>query len=310
VSRDVPEPKQVVRPLLRWYARARRDLPWRGSRDPYRVWVSEIMLQQTQVERVREYFMRFTARFPTVASLARAREADVLKLWEGLGYYRRARQLHAAGRRVRVRPVEEGRVADRPHAHAAALVGDPLPERRPFPALGADETQLHELVGPQQPLQLLEEGGRDAGLADPDVVGEGLAEAAQVGTLGAREREFVHPGSVAGAQPAAKLEAYFAAFLKRMEERRKRGADNSVMSLASTATPTPVAAPPPARSHKDAARAPLQPVGACCDDDGDDDEDDHKINSPIYQRTRKLGRLGAGAKTNRPPRRSSLAGQK
>jgi A/G-specific adenine glycosylase len=100
VSRDVPEPKQVVRPLLRWYARARRDLPWRGSRDPYRVWVSEIMLQQTQVERVRDYFTRFTARFPDVRALAKAREADVLKLWEGLGYYRRARQLHAAAREV------------------------------------------------------------------------------------------------------------------------------------------------------------------------------------------------------------------
>ncbi|MFM7108018.1 MAG: A/G-specific adenine glycosylase [Planctomycetaceae bacterium] len=100
MSRDVPEPGKVVRPLVRWYARARRDLPWRGSRDPYRVWVSEIMLQQTQVERVRDYFARFTARFPDVAALARAREADVLKLWEGLGYYRRARQLHAAAREI------------------------------------------------------------------------------------------------------------------------------------------------------------------------------------------------------------------
>lgn len=97
---DVPKSDRVTRPLLRWYARARRDLPWRGSRDPYRVWVSEIMLQQTQVERVRDYFARFTARFPTVAALARAREADVLRLWEGLGYYRRARQLHAAARMI------------------------------------------------------------------------------------------------------------------------------------------------------------------------------------------------------------------
>ncbi|MFM9057937.1 MAG: A/G-specific adenine glycosylase [Planctomycetaceae bacterium] len=97
---DIPEPASVVRPLLRWYARARRDLPWRGSRDPYRVWVSEIMLQQTQVERVRDYFSRFLRRFPTVAALARAREADVLGHWEGLGYYRRARQLHAAAREI------------------------------------------------------------------------------------------------------------------------------------------------------------------------------------------------------------------
>ena len=100
MSRDVPDPGKVVRPLLRWYARARRDLPWRGSRDPYRVWVSEIMLQQTQVERVRDYFIRFVRRYPTVAALAGAREADVLRLWEGLGYYRRARQLHAAARAI------------------------------------------------------------------------------------------------------------------------------------------------------------------------------------------------------------------
>lgn len=85
---------------MRWYARAKRDLPWRRSRDPYAIWVSEVMLQQTQVERVREYFARFMQRFPAVAELAAAREADVLKHWEGLGYYRRARQLHAAAKQV------------------------------------------------------------------------------------------------------------------------------------------------------------------------------------------------------------------
>jgi A/G-specific adenine glycosylase len=90
----------VARPLLAWYARARRDLPWRRSPDPYRVWVSEIMLQQTQVERVKDFFARFVARFPDVASLAAAREPEVLRLWEGLGYYRRARQLHAAAKRI------------------------------------------------------------------------------------------------------------------------------------------------------------------------------------------------------------------
>lgn len=90
----------IVRPLLRWYARAKRDLPWRGTADPYHVWVSEIMLQQTQVERVRDYFGRFIERFPTVHDLAAAREHDVLRRWEGLGYYRRARQLHAAARQI------------------------------------------------------------------------------------------------------------------------------------------------------------------------------------------------------------------
>jgi len=93
-------PARIAADLLAWYSRARRDLPWRRSRDPYRVWVSEIMLQQTQVERVRDYFVRFIDRFPTVESLAAADEHDVLRLWEGLGYYRRARQLHAAARQV------------------------------------------------------------------------------------------------------------------------------------------------------------------------------------------------------------------
>jgi A/G-specific adenine glycosylase len=90
----------VVRALLAWYGHARRDLPWRRSQDPYRVWVSEIMLQQTQVERVRDFYDRFLKRFPTVAALAAAAEHDVLRLWEGLGYYRRARQLHAAAKTI------------------------------------------------------------------------------------------------------------------------------------------------------------------------------------------------------------------
>ena len=95
-ARDASSPAAVARALLAWYARAQRDLPWRRSPDPYRVWVSEIMLQQTQVERVKDFFQRFIARFPDVATLAAARESEVLRLWEGLGYYRRARQLHAA----------------------------------------------------------------------------------------------------------------------------------------------------------------------------------------------------------------------
>jgi A/G-specific adenine glycosylase len=88
------------RRLLAWYRRHGRDLPWRGSRDPYVVWVSEVMLQQTQVETVKPYFARFLAEFPTIESLARADEDRVLRLWEGLGYYRRARQLHQAAKRI------------------------------------------------------------------------------------------------------------------------------------------------------------------------------------------------------------------
>jgi A/G-specific adenine glycosylase len=82
--------------LLRWQARhGRHDLPWQGTRDPYRVWLSEIMLQQTQVVTVRDYYARFLQRFPDVRSLAAASVDDVLALWSGLGYYSRARNLHA-----------------------------------------------------------------------------------------------------------------------------------------------------------------------------------------------------------------------
>lgn len=87
--------------LLAWFAQNARTLPWRGTHDAYRVWVSEIMLQQTQVATVIEYFTRFMESFPTVTALADADEDTVLRHWEGLGYYRRARQLHAAARVVR-----------------------------------------------------------------------------------------------------------------------------------------------------------------------------------------------------------------
>ncbi len=82
------------RKLLAWYDRHQRQLPWRESRDPYRIWLSEIMLQQTTVAAVIPYFERFLARFPNLQILARADEADVLQLWEGLGYYSRARNIH------------------------------------------------------------------------------------------------------------------------------------------------------------------------------------------------------------------------
>ncbi len=86
--------------LLAWYDAHARDLPWRKSRDPYRVWLSEIMLQQTRVAAVIEHYHEFLRRFPTVEKLAAAREASVLAAWSGLGYYRRARMLHAAAKVV------------------------------------------------------------------------------------------------------------------------------------------------------------------------------------------------------------------
>jgi A/G-specific adenine glycosylase len=84
--------------VLAWFRAHQRDLPWRHNRDPYRIWVAEVMLQQTRIAAVMPYYLRFLARFPTVESLARAPEAEVLKLWSGLGYYSRARNLHRASR--------------------------------------------------------------------------------------------------------------------------------------------------------------------------------------------------------------------
>lgn len=92
---------EFARSLVTWQrSHGRNDLPWQGTRDPYRVWLSEIMLQQTQVDTVIPYYHRFLARFPDVASLARAPLEDVLALWSGLGYYARARNLHRAAQAV------------------------------------------------------------------------------------------------------------------------------------------------------------------------------------------------------------------
>jgi A/G-specific adenine glycosylase len=92
--------REFRRALRAWFDGNARELPWRGTRDPYAIWLSEIMLQQTQVETVKPYFQRFLAALPTIADLAAAEEQQVLWLWEGLGYYRRARQFHAAARKI------------------------------------------------------------------------------------------------------------------------------------------------------------------------------------------------------------------
>jgi A/G-specific adenine glycosylase len=94
------EARAIARSLERWFEQAARDLPWRRTRDPYRIWVSEVMLQQTRVETVCGYYQRFLAHFPTVHALGRAPLDEVLKSWSGLGYYRRARQLWRAARAV------------------------------------------------------------------------------------------------------------------------------------------------------------------------------------------------------------------
>jgi len=96
-------PRQLAslrRNLLAWYRANRRDLPWRRGRDPYRIWLAEIMLQQTRIAAVLPYYEHFLERFPTVRELARARESEVLKYWAGLGYYSRARNLHRGAKQI------------------------------------------------------------------------------------------------------------------------------------------------------------------------------------------------------------------
>ena len=105
--------------LLAWYDRSAADLPWRRNQEPYRVWLSEIMLQQTQVETVVPYYERFLAAYPTVADLAAAPLDDVLKRWEGLGYYSRARNLHRAAQII-VRDTERAFPDHRPWLAAAS----------------------------------------------------------------------------------------------------------------------------------------------------------------------------------------------
>ncbi len=86
--------------LLRWFAQYGRELPWRGIDDPYGIWVSEVILQQMRIDQGRDYWLRFMERFPTVEALAAASEDEVLRLWQGLGYYSRARNMHAAARQI------------------------------------------------------------------------------------------------------------------------------------------------------------------------------------------------------------------
>src|SRR5438876_2031225 len=94
------DPVSLRRRLMDWYRRNRREMPWRQTTDPYCIWVSEIMLQQTQVAAATPFYQRFIARFPSLEALAASREAEVLASWSGLGYYRRARALRDAARIV------------------------------------------------------------------------------------------------------------------------------------------------------------------------------------------------------------------
>jgi len=122
---DEAELRAFGRRLRAWYRRNARDLPWRRTRDPYHVLVSELMLQQTQVSRVIDYYARFLTRFPTVHTLAEAPVAHVLEAWEGLGYYARARNLHKLATTVSARGDSN-----------AVIPSDPI-ELRALPGIGA-----------------------------------------------------------------------------------------------------------------------------------------------------------------------------
>lgn len=93
-------PSEFASGLLGWYDQHKRDLPWRDIRDPYKIWLSEVILQQTRVQQGLPYYLRFVEKYPTVSDLAEASEEEVLRLWQGLGYYSRARNMHAAARTI------------------------------------------------------------------------------------------------------------------------------------------------------------------------------------------------------------------
>jgi A/G-specific adenine glycosylase len=153
-ARERPAPAAEVtgralqRALLDWYARHRRALPWRRTRDPYRIWVSEVMLQQTRIATATPYYRAFLERFPSLADLARARPADVLTAWSGLGYYRRARALHAAagevvrehGGRVPDDPTRFGRLPGVGRYTAGAVLS--IAYGRPLPALDGNAARV------------------------------------------------------------------------------------------------------------------------------------------------------------------------
>jgi A/G-specific adenine glycosylase len=132
----------IRRAALGWYDEHRRDLPWRHNPTRYRVWISEVMLQQTQVATVVPYYQRFMRRFPDVVALAAAAEADVLRLWEGLGYYRRARQLLLAARQI----VEQ---------HAGRCP-ETIDDWRALPGIGRYTAGAILSIADDQPLPILE----------------------------------------------------------------------------------------------------------------------------------------------------------
>lgn len=183
-GRDPPPLPAFRRSLLRWFRRSGRDLPWRSTRDPYRILVAEFLLQQTRVDQARPFYHRFLARFPDLPSLARAREGSVLKAWEGAGYYARARHLRDLARTVvrvyggtlphRVEQLRELPGVGEYTARALAAIAF----RRPVLAVDANVERV--LARVLYPSALDEPEAEDLlGRADPRAFNEGLMELGQ-----------------------------------------------------------------------------------------------------------------------------------
>ncbi|MBA3584678.1 MAG: A/G-specific adenine glycosylase, partial [Gemmatimonadetes bacterium] len=176
--RAIADAAETRQDLLAWYDRQQRDLPWRRERDPYRVWVSEVMLQQTRVETVLPYYERWMKRFPALDDLADADPEDVLRAWSGLGYYARARNLHRAAMTVRERhgavlPNDAARLRELPGvgAYTAGAVAS-IAFGRPEPAVDGNARRvlcrLFDLASPSA----AELFRRAAALVDPDRPGD------------------------------------------------------------------------------------------------------------------------------------------
>jgi len=157
--------RQIQRRLLRWFDRHRRDLPWRRDRDPYHIWVSEVMLQQTQVATVLRYYEPFIRAFPSVKALATAPEQSVLRHWAGMGYYRRAINLHQAARQLVVNC--KGRIANDPNVFGSLpgvgryILGAVLSQAfdRPMPIVEANSRRvLSRLLGSNPRLAATQNG--------------------------------------------------------------------------------------------------------------------------------------------------------
>jgi len=171
------------RKLLRWYKRHRRDLPWRRTSDPYAIWISETMLQQTQVKTVLPYYERFLSAFPDIEALARAPLARVLRLWSGLGYYRRAENLSAAARQI-VRRHSGKLPSEYVELRALAGIGDytagailSIAFQQPYPAVDGNARRvLGRLFGIHEESKLRVLAGQLVSKAQPGDFNQALME--------------------------------------------------------------------------------------------------------------------------------------